>query len=138
MGAFALTLLAADCIYYWKHRSEHSVRLLWAYHSVHHSSEEYNLTTAFRLPWFGAILGLLFYVPLVLIGFNPVAVLLNKVVLEYIPKYGKKLADEVRKWGTWIKQEAEKELAEFYPRDSDGATPIVVQSRFPGPVFART
>ncbi len=55
---------------------------------------------------------------------NPVAVLLNKVVLEYIPKYGKQLADEVRKWGKWIKEEAEKELAEFYPKDPDGATPI--------------
>jgi putative DNA methylase len=55
---------------------------------------------------------------------NPVAVLLNKVVLEYIPKYGQRLADEVRKWGEWIKQEAEKELAQFYPKDPDGATPI--------------
>src|SRR6266852_3787566 len=55
---------------------------------------------------------------------NPVAVLLNKVVLEYIPKYGQRLADEVRKWGEWIKREAEKELAEFYPNDADGATPI--------------
>ena len=55
---------------------------------------------------------------------NPVAVLLNKVVLEYIPKYGQRLADEVRKWGEWIKSEAEKELAEFYPKDPDGATPI--------------
>jgi putative DNA methylase len=55
---------------------------------------------------------------------NPVAVLLNKVVLEYIPKYGQRLADEVRKWGEWIRQEAEKELAEFYPKDPDGATPI--------------
>jgi putative DNA methylase len=55
---------------------------------------------------------------------NPVAVLLNKVVLEYIPKYGQKLADEVRKWGQWIKEQAEKELAEFYPNDPDGATPI--------------
>ena len=55
---------------------------------------------------------------------NPVAVLLNKVVLEYIPKYGAKLAEEVRKWGKWIKDEAEKELAEFYPKDADGATPI--------------
>lgn len=35
---------------------------------------------------------------------NPVAVLLNKVVLEYIPRYGQQLADEVRKWGEWIKQ----------------------------------
>jgi hypothetical protein len=55
---------------------------------------------------------------------NPVPVLLNKVVLEYIPKYGERLADEVRKWGEWIKREAEKELAEFYPKDPDGATPI--------------
>jgi adenine-specific DNA methylase len=55
---------------------------------------------------------------------NPVAVLLNKVVLEYIPKYGQRLADEVRKWGQWVKEQAEKELAEFYPKDPDGATPI--------------
>ncbi len=55
---------------------------------------------------------------------NPVAVLLNKVVLEYIPRYGQKLADEVRKWGNWIKEQAEQELAEFYPKDVDGATPI--------------
>lgn len=55
---------------------------------------------------------------------NPVPVLLNKVVLEYIPKYGQRLADEVRKWGEWIKHEAEKELGEFYPKDPDGATPI--------------
>ncbi|MCH8840840.1 MAG: DUF1156 domain-containing protein, partial [Planctomycetes bacterium] len=55
---------------------------------------------------------------------NPVAVLLCKVVLEYIPKYGQRLADEVRKWGQWVKEQAEKELAEFYPKDPDGATPI--------------
>jgi adenine-specific DNA methylase len=55
---------------------------------------------------------------------NPVAVLLNKVVLEYIPRYGQRLADEVRKWGNWIKEQAEKELSEFYPKDPDGATPI--------------
>ena len=55
---------------------------------------------------------------------NPVAVLLNKVMLEYIPKYGQQLADEVRTWGQWIKEEAEKELGEFYPKDADGSTPI--------------
>jgi putative DNA methylase len=55
---------------------------------------------------------------------NPVAVLLNKVVLEYIPRYGQRLADEVRKWGQWVKEQAEQELAEFYPKDPDGATPI--------------
>jgi adenine-specific DNA methylase len=55
---------------------------------------------------------------------NPVPVLLNKVVLEYIPKYGQRLADEVRKGGEWIKREADKELTRFYPKDVDGAIPI--------------
>lgn len=55
---------------------------------------------------------------------NSVAVLLNKVVLEYIPKYGQRLADEISKWGEWIKKEAEKELATFYPKSPDGAIPI--------------
>lgn len=55
---------------------------------------------------------------------NPVAVLINKVVLEYIPKYGQQLAEEVGKWGQWVKEQAEKELAEFYPKDPDGAIPI--------------
>jgi len=46
---------------------------------------------------------------------NPVPVLLNKVVLEYIPRHGQRLADEVRRWGAWIKERAEVELAAFYP-----------------------
>ena len=40
---------------------------------------------------------------------NPIPVLLNKVVIEYVPKYGQRLADEVRKWGKWIKEKAEKD-----------------------------
>ncbi|MDI7259151.1 MAG: DUF1156 domain-containing protein [Thermodesulfobacteriota bacterium] len=55
---------------------------------------------------------------------NPLAVLLNKVVLEYIPKYGKSLADQVRKWGAWVREQAERELSSFYPKEANGATPI--------------
>ena len=55
---------------------------------------------------------------------NPVAVLLNKVILEYIPKYGHRLAEKVRHWGQWIKEQAEEDLAPFYPTDPDGAMPI--------------
>jgi putative DNA methylase len=54
---------------------------------------------------------------------NPVPVLLNKVILEYIPKYGRRLAEEVRKWGEWVERQAQRELAEFYPHDAD-AQPI--------------
>lgn len=55
---------------------------------------------------------------------NPVAVLLNKVVLEYIPKYGQQLLVEVPKWVVWLKRETEKEMKEFYPDDADGSMPI--------------
>jgi len=55
---------------------------------------------------------------------NPIPVLLNKVALEYIPKHGRRLADEVKKWGGWISQQAEKQIGAFYPPGDRGATPI--------------
>jgi len=55
---------------------------------------------------------------------NPVACLILKVMLEDIPRHGPKLAEELRRVGKEIKEQAEKELAEFYPEDDDGARPI--------------
>ena len=55
---------------------------------------------------------------------NPVACLINKVLLEDIPRYGPELAEELRRVGAEVKKTAERELAEFYPRDTDGARPI--------------
>ena len=55
---------------------------------------------------------------------NPVACLILKVMLEDIPRQGPKLADELRRVGGEIKAAAEKELADLYPADPDGATPI--------------
>ena len=55
---------------------------------------------------------------------NPVACLILKVLLEDIPRHGPQLADELRRVGAEIKKQAEKELAEFYPPDPDGARPI--------------
>ena len=55
---------------------------------------------------------------------NPVACLILKVMLEDIPRYGPKLADELRRVGGEIKAAAEKDLADLYPPDPDGATPI--------------
>lgn len=54
---------------------------------------------------------------------NPVSVLLNKVVLKYVPKYGQVLADRVRQIGTAIRERAERELGTFYPGNAEG-TPI--------------
>ena len=55
---------------------------------------------------------------------NPVACFILKVMLEDIPRHGPGLAKELRKVGAEIKAKAEKELADLYPKDSDGATPI--------------
>ena len=55
---------------------------------------------------------------------NPVACLILKVMLEDIPRFGPGLADELRRVGAEIKTKAEKELADLYPADEDGATPI--------------
>ena len=55
---------------------------------------------------------------------NPVACLIGKILLEDIPRHGPGLADELRRIGVEIKSQAERELAELYPADSDGATPI--------------
>ena len=40
-----------DFAYYWYHRTHHTIRVFWASHVVHHSSEFYNLSTALRQPW---------------------------------------------------------------------------------------
>jgi putative DNA methylase len=55
---------------------------------------------------------------------NPVACLILKVLLEDIPRHGPSLASELRRIGAETKAGAEKELAEFYPADPDGARPI--------------
>ena len=55
---------------------------------------------------------------------NPVACLILKAMLEDIPRHGPGLADELRRVGAEIKRESERELADLYPADPDGATPI--------------
>lgn len=65
-------LVVADLTYYWMHRIEHRVRVLWTYHSVHHSSPEFNLTTALRLAWIEGLIEWVFFVPMILIGFDAV------------------------------------------------------------------
>ncbi|GAA6212632.1 sterol desaturase family protein [Hyphomicrobiales bacterium 4NK60-0047b] len=70
--SWALALLAADFTYYWMHRFEHEIRILWANHIVHHSSPEYNLTTSLRLAWVDSLIEWIFLVPMIVIGFDVV------------------------------------------------------------------
>ena len=45
--------------------------MLWAAHSVHHQSQQYNLSTALRQTSSGALLGWLFYLPMAVAGVPP-------------------------------------------------------------------
>lgn len=79
-----LAVVVADFTYYWMHRLEHEHRILWASHSVHHSSEDYNLTISMRLSIVESIFEWIFLVPMVLLGFSPFQTIVAIIiVLEY-------------------------------------------------------
>jgi len=67
-----LMLLAQDFFYYWSHRGHHVIRVLWACHVVHHSSRNFNLSTALRQPW-TSLTSWPFYLPLIALGVHPAA-----------------------------------------------------------------
>jgi len=74
-AAWLVLLVAEDFCYYWFHRAHHEVRLLWAAHVNHHSSQHYNLSTALRQAILTPVTGPVFWVPLALIGSRPVRIL---------------------------------------------------------------
>jgi len=80
-GTWVFAFFAYDLCYYWQHRLGHTVGFFWATHSVHHQSEEFNLTTALRQPGTGAFANWIFYVPMALCGI-PVSVFLLTGVIQ--------------------------------------------------------
>ncbi len=75
VAAIAGLFLAQEFLYYWYHRAAHRVGWFWATHCVHHSPQELTLMSALRLGWTGKLTGnALFFVPLVWLGYPPVAV----------------------------------------------------------------
>ncbi|QCW99789.1 sterol desaturase family protein [Aggregatimonas sangjinii] len=94
---FLACQLADDFTYYWFHRANHEIRLLWAAHIVHHSSDHFNLGTAIRNGWFTLLYKPFFYMWLPAVGF-PVEVVIFALAIEsfwqfqlhskYVPKMG--------------------------------------------------
>jgi sterol desaturase/sphingolipid hydroxylase (fatty acid hydroxylase superfamily) len=68
--SWIVLFVAYDFCYYWEHRANHRVRILWASHVVHHSSRHYNLSTALRQTWTG-VGNTVFLLPMALAGFPP-------------------------------------------------------------------
>ncbi len=93
-------IFIADFVYYWEHRLEHEKRGLWAlWHSVHHSSPEYDVTTSMRLGFFDGLLTLFFHLPLILLGFEPiVAIAANAFVISYQTWIHTELIQKMPRW----------------------------------------
>jgi len=95
-----LGVVLVDLVYYLEHRFEHTRRLPWdLYHSVHHSSPDFNQTTSLRLSGFDALLIIGYLTPLVVVGFEPELVLLAYgLVVGYQTWIHTELIDKMPRW----------------------------------------
>lgn len=76
--------VAVDFCFYWAHRTLHRYNLLWGAHQPHHSSEDFNLSTALRKGALQTGFDWPFYLPLAVLGLPlPLFLLLLGVQLVY-------------------------------------------------------
>ena len=81
LWTWVMAIIAADFSYYWMHRIEHKVRFFWTIHSVHHSSTEFDLTTGLRLAWLEGLIEWIFFVPMILVGFDMVQAIASILIV---------------------------------------------------------
>jgi sterol desaturase/sphingolipid hydroxylase (fatty acid hydroxylase superfamily) len=70
-----LLFVLEDMMYYWLHRFDHEIRLFWAVHVTHHSSDLMNFTVGFRSSVFQPVYRFIYFIPIVLLGFEPLDLL---------------------------------------------------------------
>ena len=75
-------ILLADFLYYWEHRMMHRIGLGWATHTVHHSSEHFNMSVAYRFGPLDGVFPLFFSIPAVMLGFNPFLMLAAELFVQ--------------------------------------------------------
>ncbi len=80
LWVWALAFVGVDFLYYIDHRIGHEVNAIWSFHSVHHSSEEYNIGVTGRISFIEGIYRWVFLAPLALVGVPAYMILLTKVV----------------------------------------------------------
>lgn len=95
-----ICIVLADLAYYWEHRFSHRVNLAWATHSVHHSSNHFNVSVAYRFGPLDWLWPAFFHAPLILMGFDPILVLFAEffVLLYQTPLH----TETVGKLPRWI------------------------------------
>ena len=74
--AWVILFFVNDLLFYFFHRWSHEIRILWASHSVHHSSELYNMSTSMRGSFVIVLYRFVMWFPLAAVGFAPEQILL--------------------------------------------------------------
>ena len=70
-------IVIQEFAYYWYHRAAHRVRWFWCTHAIHHSSNQLNLSAAYRFGWTGRLSGtLLFFMLAPWLGVPPRIILM--------------------------------------------------------------
>ena len=67
---WVILILGVDLLFYTYHRIAHRIRIIWATHQAHHSSEYFNFSTALRQKWNNSG-EILMWLPLPLLGIPP-------------------------------------------------------------------
>ena len=81
----ALFIFLADFFYYWWHRLQHVLPVLWDQHAVHHSDETVNTATAVRQHWSEFIFqSFLVSLPVLLILKTDIATILAASILMHV------------------------------------------------------
>ncbi len=63
-------LITEDFLFYWEHYFDHRVRVLWAVHVTHHTSNEFNLSVGFRSSVLQPLYRFVYFIPLSLMNFD--------------------------------------------------------------------
>jgi len=71
---WVVLFFAEDFSFYWHHRMSHQIRMLWAAHVCHHSSQKLNFSVALRQSWVEVYYKFIFWLWLPLVGFHPLHV----------------------------------------------------------------
>lgn len=75
--------ILADFCHYWFHRSSHQNNFLWGIHQGHHTSEDFNLSTAIRKGIFQQWVDWPFFLPMALLGYPFLEMFLPLKALQF-------------------------------------------------------
>lgn len=96
---WAVAIILTDLAYWFVHWMSHMVRFFWAVHTVHHSSEKYNITVGFRSSVFEPLYRFLFFIPLGFLGFEAADIVLAFAIQQL---YGSVIHTElIRRIPVW-------------------------------------